>query len=289
MRRHLRKHLITYLFFMPAFILVALVSFVPLVYAIRQSFFASRYLDLGIFVGLKNYIDLFGAGGGLANLQMSFILVLGTIAVTTPLGFVLALLLNRSIRFRGFFRTVLILPWVVSQLVTALLWMWLLNNRFGPLAYSLSEVGIGFPNPLTSTALAMPSVILANAWRSYPLVMIFVIAALQTIPSELLDAARIDGASRWQTFWHVVFPLIRNTVLVALVLTTLHTFNMVTLILVMTGGGPVGTTDVLALRVFKEGFQFYRMGVASATAVVIFLLNLAFTLVYVRVLRAERK
>jgi ABC-type sugar transport system permease subunit len=289
LRVHLKRHLPIYLFFVPAFILVSLVSFLPLFYAIRQSFFASRYLELGEFIGLGNYVNLLTRGGGLANIGTSLVYVLGTLAITMPLGFALALLLNRDMPLRATFRTILVLPWVVSQLVTALLWMWLLNNRFGPVAYSLGELGISFPSMLTSTTLAMPALVLANSWGSYPLVMLFAIAALQTIPSDLLDAARIDGASGWQSFWNVTFPLIKNTVLVALVLTTLTSFNMVTLILLMTGGGPAGATDVLALRIFKEGFQFYRMGMASAAAVVIFLINIVFTILYIRVLRAERR
>ncbi|MEX2536958.1 MAG: sugar ABC transporter permease [Trueperaceae bacterium] len=279
----------TYLFFLPAFLLVAAVSFLPLFYAVRQSFFSAEYLQLGNFVGFQNYTRLLFDSGGLGNLRVSLVFVAGTVAVTVPIGFGLALLLNRPLRFRGAYRTILILPWVVSQLVTALLWMWLLNNRFGPIAYSASQIGLSFPNPITSVDFAMPSVILANAWRSYPLVMLFVLAALQTIPTELTDAAKIDGATKWQNFWHVTMPLIRNTTLVALVLTTLHAFNMVTMILLMTGGGPAGSTDVLALRVFKEGFLFYRMGIASAAAVVIFLLNIAFTLVYIRVLRSDNR
>lgn len=289
MRHHFRKHSVTYLFFFPAFLLVAAVSFLPLFYAVRQSFFSADYLQLGTFVGFRNYTRLLFESGGINNLRISLVFVAGTVAVTVPLGFGLALLLNRPRRFRNAYRTILILPWVVSQLVTALLWMWLLNNRFGPIAYGASQIGLDFANPLTSTALAMPAIVVANAWRSYPLVMLFVLAALQTIPQELTDAARIDGANKWQNFWHVTMPLIRNTTLVALVLTTLHAFNMVTMILLMTGGGPAASTDVLALRVFKEGFQFYRMGVASAAAVVIFMLNIAFTLVYIRVLSSDSR
>jgi ABC-type sugar transport system permease subunit len=117
--------------------------------------------------------------------------------------------------------------------------------------------------------------------------MVFVLAALQTIPTELQEAARIDGASGWQRFRHVIFPLVRNTTLVTLVLTTLHTFNGVSIVLIMTGGGPVGATDVMALRVFEEGFKFYRMGLATAGAVVIFGLNIVFTVAYMRVLRGD--
>src|SRR5262249_21343780 len=134
---------------------------------------------------------------------------------------------------------------------------------------------------------AMPALILCNAWGSYPLVMVFVLSALQTIPRELHESARMDGAGGWQRFRFITFPLVRNTTLITLVLTTLHAFNGVTIVLIMTGGGPVDTTDVMALRVFEEGLKYNRMGIATAGAVVIFAINIAFTIGYMRVLRGE--
>ena len=119
------------------------------------------------------------------------------------------------------------------------------------------------------------------------MIMVFVLAALQTVPVELDESAVVDGASPLQRFMYVTFPHIRSTLLVALVLTTLNTFNHVTMILVMTGGGPVGTTETMALKVFLEAFKYYRMGTASAGAVVIFAINILFAVVYARLLRDE--
>lgn len=283
-----RRMTFAYASVMPAFILVVLVSFLPLLYALVQSLHRSDYLQLGEFVWLDNYAAFLLGPEGVKRVSASFAFVIGTLVVSVPLGFGLALLLNQPIRFRGTFRTILIIPWLVSALVGALLWMWLLNPSFSPLAQLVQQLfGIRVPNPLTDLELAMPSVILAHSWSSYPLVMIFVLAALQTVPGELLEAARIDGAGAWQRFRYVTFPYVKNTTLVALVLTTLNTFNHVTLLLVMTGGGPLGTTETMALRVFQEGFKFYRMGVASAGAVVIFTANVLFAIAYARVLRNE--
>lgn len=285
---HARRQLQPYLFFFPSLLLVAAVSFVPLFYAVQQSFFAANYLQIGEFVGFSNYLQFLTTGGGRANIGRSIAFVLGTLAVTMPLGVGLALLLNQDIPFRTLFRTLLMVPWIVSQLVTGLLWMWLYDGRVGPAAHALKHLGINISGPLTDTTWALPSLIIANTWHSYPLVMVFTLAALQTIPSEVKEAARIDAASNWARFRHVTLPLIRNTVMVALVLTTLHTFNTVTTVLVMTGGGPAETTEVLALRAFKEGFVFYRMEVASTAAVIIFGLNLLFSIAYIKVLRSDR-
>ena len=282
------RRLQPYLFFYPSLILVAAVSFIPLFYALKQSFHGADYLKTGAFVGFANYVELLTHGGGLRNIGRSIAFVAGTLAVTMPLGIGLALLLDRPMRFRTFFRTVLMVPWIVSQLVTGLMWMWLYDGRVGPISHLLKQVGVKIAGPLTDTQWALPSLVLANTWHSYPLVMVFTLAALQTIPAEVREAARIDAQSAWRRFWHVTLPLIRNTVLVALVLTTLHTFNTVTTVLIMTGGGPAEVTEVLALRVFKEGFQFYRMEVAATAAVVIFALNILFSIAYIRVLRSDR-
>lgn len=270
----------------PAVLLVAAISFIPLAYALVQSLYKSRYLELGQFVGLDNYADFLFGRNGPARLQASFMFVLGTIAVSTPLGIGFALLLNQPIRLRGWFRTILILPWLVSALVGGLLWAWLLNPNFSPVIQDIERLfHISIPSLLTSFSWSMPALILAHSWSCYPMIMVFTLAALQTIPTELTEAALIDGASPLQRFAYVTFPHIRNTLLVALVLTTLNTFNHVTMVLVMTGGGPVGATETMALKVFLEAFKYYRMGTASAGAVIIFAVNILFAVLYARILR----
>lgn len=274
-----------WLFFLPALVLVGCVSFLPLGYALRQSLHASDYLEIGEFVGLQNFVHLFIERGGWRDLRTSFLYVGGTLVLAMPLGIGLALLLAQPFPLRGLFRTILILPWAVSQMVTAVLWAWLYDGRVGPIADALGRLGITMGNPLTEVAWALPAVIVADAWASFPLIMVFVLAGLQNISPEVTDAARIDAPSPWRRFLFVTLPLLKAPILVALVLTTLHAFNSVTLILVMTGGGPVDATEVLALRIFKEGFQFFRMELASAAAVAIFAINVVFALGCVRWLR----
>lgn len=285
-RRRRAPLLYPYAAIAPAALLVAAVSFLPLGYAVVQSFHKSSYLQLGRFVGLANYAEFLLGPEALHRIWSSFLFVIGTILVSAPLGLGFALLLNQPIRFRGLFRTLLIVPWLVSALVGALLWGWMFNPDFSPVMQDLgAALGIRLPSLLTSFDLAMPALIVAHSWSSYPMIMVFCLAALQTVPGELMEAARIDGASAWQRFAYITFPYIKGTVMVALVLTTLNTFNHVTLLLVMTGGGPVGATETMALRVFLEGFRFYRMGTACAGAVVIFGINLLFALAYARILR----
>lgn len=276
-----------YLMFSPAFLLIAGVSFIPIGYAFVQSFFRSNTLALGRFVGAANYSDFFFTLNGVETLENSLIFVAGTVLISVPFGFALALVLNRPIPFRGFFRTVLIAPWLVSNLVGALLWAWIGNPQYGLAPYLLSKIGITMPNIITDPVAAMASVIVASVWASTPLVMVFVLAALQSVPSDLVEAARIDGASAWRRFWKITLPMVRNTTMMAVVLTSLHAFKSVEIILVMTGGGPNGATETMATKVFHEAFTLFRIGVGSAGAVTIFMLNLLFTMAFVRVLRTE--
>jgi len=288
MKRKQRQEMIQpYVFFMPAFILIAMISFIPLGYAIVQSFFRSDYLNLGSFVGFGNYYDYLISRNGLTSIINSIVFVVGTIIVAVPLGFGLALLLNQSFPFRGTIRTILILPWMVSNLVCGLLWAWLINPQLGLVTVFFNWISLDIPNFITNEYAAMASVILASGWAQYPLVMVFVLSALQTVSPELLEASRIDGATAWQRFWKVIFPLVRNTTMLSLILTTLHTFKNVEIILIMTGGGPNAKTETMALRVFQEGFQFFRLGVGSAGAVIIFILNIIFALAFIRILRSE--
>ena len=277
-----------YALFLPAFVVVGLVTFVPALAALRQSLHGAEYLAMGAFVGLANYVRYFAELEGATLLWRSLLLVLGTLAVTLPLGIALAVVLSRRIRLRGLFRAVLILPWLVSSLLTGFLWAWLLDGHFGPLAPVLREFGVTMPNVVTSVPLAMPALVLANSWHSYPLVLVLAMSAIQTIPVDLIEAAKLDGAGEWQILTAITLPMIRGTILVAMVLVTLNTFNNATLVYAMTGGGPVDVTTTTALAVFLDGVKFFRIPVAAVGSVVCLAVNLAFAIAYMRLLGTSR-
>jgi multiple sugar transport system permease protein len=282
-----RRNLLALAFLLPALLYVLAVTFYPAFYALEVSFHETTYFTMGPFAGLKHYLQFLSDAEGRNNIFRSLLYMGASVAVALPLGLYLAVLLNKPIRFRIFFRGAVIVPWLISQIATALLWGWLVNPQYGPVPYlllHLSGVRLEF---LGDPIQAMATLVLANVWRSFPLPLLLFLAALQAVPQDMLDAAVVDGATGVRRFWYVIFPIIRHTALIAFILLTLHYFNMVTLPLVLTGGGPVGATDVMALRIFREGFTFYRLGIASAVAMIVFLLNLVFSLVYIRVLRAE--
>jgi multiple sugar transport system permease protein len=281
--------LFPWLLILPAVLLVVLVTFFPILQAINLSFHQTSYLQQGRFVGFQHYLSFLTDPLSQQNLTNSFVFTFGSLAFSMPLALGLALLLNRPFPGRAVFRTILIVPWVVSQLLTALLWRWLDSPPFGPLAYILGVLTSSRVDLLGTPGTALAGVILANVWRTFPYAMILTLAALQTIPGELYEAARIDGAGRWNLFRYVTFPMIQNTFLIATIILSIHYFNMIELPLVLTGGGPVNRTELLGLRVYREAFVLFRFGFGSAVAMIMFVVNVVVSLAYIRILRAERR
>lgn len=272
-------------FIAPTVLLLLLVVAYPIAYSGWVSLHRTEYLKIGSAIGLRHYGTLLGDEVIRRDVLISIKYVLGSLLGAVPLGLLLAIVLNQRLPLAAWFRTLCALPWVISQTVTALLWIWLLDPSFGPVNYLLDQAGVGRLNFIANEATALPVLVTVNVWMSYPFAMILFLAGLQTIPDELYEAARIDGASRLGELLNVTLPLLRSTFLATCVMLTLYYFTMVTLILIFTGGGPVGSTEVLSLRVFNETFLYWRVGQASALGIVIFALNAIFSFVYVRVLR----
>lgn len=276
-----------YFFLLPVLILVTAVSLYPIVDAIRMSFYNTRYMEVREFIGIQNYLTILGTDTGRANILRSFIYVFSSLVILVPFSLLIASLLNRPVRFRRVFRTVILMPWVISQTIAGLLWQWALNPSYGPFTDAIYRLTGIRPDVLGYPDSAMAALVVVNIWLNYPYAAILFLAALQTIPKELYEAAGIDGASAWAAFRSITLPLIKPTMMITAIILTLLFFNMVSLVLVFTGGGPFSATEVLSLRAFKEAFQFFRIGLGSAFSVVIFMINIIFSLWYVKLLRTD--
>jgi multiple sugar transport system permease protein len=287
--RRQRRSWLPLLFVLPATLLVIAVSVYPVIDAVALSLHATRYAEKLHFVGFDNYAALFNDPTIWDDALTAVIYTVGSLVVVIPYALGIALLLNRPMRFRGVVRTLAILPWVFSQTVTALLWGWLLNPEFGPVTY-LSQQLTGAPAALLASPTgAMAALVGVNVWSSYPMAALLFLAALQTIPADLYEAMRMDGGGRIALFRHITVPMIMPTLVVVLIQLTLLYFNMVTLIYVMTGGGPVGSTQTLALRVLKMSFENWDLGRGAALGLVLTFVNLALSLFYVRALRSPQR
>jgi multiple sugar transport system permease protein len=272
-------------FIAPAIVTVFLVSIYPVFDALLLSLYQTRYAEKLQFIGAKNYVALWNDPAVWSSGLNSLIYTGASLALVVPLSLGLALLLNARIPLQGVARTVIVLPWVVSQTVVALLWAWLLNADFGPITYAAQALTGTRPAVLSSPVAAMAALVVVNVWASYPQATLLLLAAVQTVPRELHEAARMDGASGWRRFRFVTLPLIRPTLLVVLIQLTLLYFNMVTLIFTLTGGGPLGSTETLAVRVLKTSFEDWNLGRGAALGLVITAINFVMSAVYIRALR----
>lgn len=278
-----------YFLMLPAVLFVLAIYFYPMLEAIRYSFFRSEYLKMVEFVGFENYFDLLTSSEFLLMLRVTFIHLISSVILILPISLYLAHIINQRIRFRKTFRTILILPWAISQLIAAFLWKWLLNPYYGPITYLVDTFfAASIPNLSTSPIFAMPFFIFVTVWKFFPLPMLFVLASMQTIPISLYEAAKIDGSSSWGNFWYITFPLIKNTVLVSMVLISIFILNAVSLSLNLTGGGPGNLTKTLALGTFLEAFHFWRMGSASSMAVILLIINVTLSIIYMKIFKTEK-
>ena len=272
-------------FLAPTFLLIVFVTFVPIVLAFRNSFHATTYAQVGEFIGFKNYISVF-KNDGLKNILNSVEYVVLSLLLVMPLGICLGTLLNRKVKGTVLFRTLIIIPWVLSQTVTAMLWRWILNGSYGPITYLVYQLTGNKMDLLSSALTAKLVVVFANVWNTLPVVIILTIAALQTVPPELREAAVMDGATDWQVYTKITLPVIRPTLITALVMQSIEYFNMVTLIFVLTAGGPFNSTQTLSVAAYQNGFSYWHMDIAAAFSVIIFICNIAFSAVYVKLLKS---
>ncbi|NPV52458.1 MAG: sugar ABC transporter permease [Firmicutes bacterium] len=223
-----------------------------------------------------------------ANILASMLFIFGSLVLVLPLGLTLALILNeKKIRLGPLARTLILLPWVTSQIASALLWRWLLNPDFGVVPYWLELLGFGRVNVFQSGGVAMTTLVLSNMWRSVAFSMVAFLAALQAIPTNLYHAAQVDGIPPSKVFFKVTLPLITPTVLVCAVILTLSYSNIITLPLVLTGGGPLAKTEVLSIRLYREAFSYYNIGFASALAIFNLMVSIVLVIAYMWVLRAK--
>jgi len=238
------------------------------------------------FIGAHNYARLTRDTAFVGALETTGRYVGETIAISMLLGLGLALLLNQKVPARGLFRTLIFLPALVPIIVAPILWQFLFNP-YGLVNDALKSVGLPPMNWLLSTRGAVAALVIATAWRLTPLCMVIYLAGLQSIPTELYDAGKVDGAGVARRFRSITLPLLKPTFLVVVVFAITLTVQNFVLALVMTGGGPDSASTTLSLFVYQTGFLGFRMGYASAAAIVMLLIIVVFTMINLRVFRTD--
>jgi multiple sugar transport system permease protein len=271
--------LVPYMFVLPQFALFSIFMFFPLFYALYISFYSWDMVGEPSFIGGANYARLLHDQVFWFALRNTLVYVAGTVPLSIGSGLLLAIALNRPMRGRGILRSVFFLPVVVSAVVTALAATWMFNDHYGLLNRLLTLIGLTPINWLSSPDWAMVSLIITTIWLRLGFCMIIYLAALQSIPASLYEAARIDGANVLQLFFNVTLPMLRPATLFLTIMCVIYSFHVFDLIFVMTGGGPGYSTVVLVQYIYQMAFQTSEMGYASAIGMALFTLILMFTAV----------
>lgn len=280
-----RKVGLVAVFVLPSLVPLALFTLAPMVASFGLSFVRWDLLRPPKFVGLTNFVNILGDPDVHAAVGHTLYFIAGYLPLVYVGGLLLALALNRRLRGAAFFRAAFFLPVVTSWVVVALVWKWLLNPDDGIVNFALSVIGIQGPGWWTDPAWAMPSIILASAWKDVGFIMVILLAGLQSIPEDYYEAAEVDGAGRWTRFRHVTLPLLAPSSFFVLVISLINNFQAFDQIWVMTNGGPAGATSVVVEQVVRHAFSYGQMGYASALSWLLFVVILAVTLVQFRIQR----
>jgi len=274
------------LFIMPALLIVASVMLFPLVYNIALSFFEkSIYQQDWNFVGIEQYKELLTNKSFLNALQNTVVWTFFSVLFQFVIGFICAMVLAQErVRFRGVLRCLIMLPWVLPAIIGSMVWKWMYHSDFGILNTVLINMGIiDTALPWTgSKELALVSAIIVNTWKMFPLVLLYIEAALQSVPKSLHDAAVVDGANSWNCFKVVTWPNISATCKTVVLLLTIWTLNAFTFIFVLTGGGPGTSSQVLSMYIYKEAFQNFNFGKAATASSILFVIVAIFSTIYIK-------
>ncbi len=287
--RRFREVLLGYAYLIPVAVCLGGTVVFPIIKAIHMSLYNNVLIKPQEyrFIGLGNYARLLQDDVFWLSLWNSFWWVFGSVSLQFLGGFVAALLLHQAFTGRGIVRTVTLLPWIIPGVVVALVWEYVYQPNYGILNDLLFRLGWLHERVawLSNPNLAMPAVIATNVWRGVPFFAIMLLAGLQAIPDELYEAARVDGASVTQRFWHVTLPLLRPIIVVATATRIIWTFNYADLIFVMTSGGPANATQITSTYTLLQAYSNLDFGYAATLSVALLLIMLSFTIVYLRVTR----
>ncbi len=289
------------LFLLPALIILFIFRFLPIILAFVISFFDWGISGKGDFVGFKNYLQIFNDKTFYQALLNTLWYVITVLPGTIIISLIISILLNQKIKFKGFFRTTFFLPEVTSIIAISFVWKWIYHPQIGIANYLLKLVGISplkwleeprgifeilfnidLPKIFEGPSLALFSLSIMTIWKSLGYNVIIFLAGLQNIPEHYYESAKIDGASRWQSFRYITLPLLSPTTFYVFIMTTITSFQVFAPVWMMTGppaGGPLGTTNVIVYYLYDMAFNYGKYGYGTAIAFILFLIILFLTIV----------
>lgn len=276
------------LFALPAFFFFGFFYIYPLFQTFYVSFYRWGLLDLPQFVGFENYARLMVDREFINSIWVTLYYAMGTVAIIWIVALGLALIFNQAFVLRQAYLTVFYIPAVISLTVWTLIWMLVYNPSFGLFGRVLAPFGLGNLRMLDDPGLAMPAMILLSVWKGTPVYMLIFLAGLRAIPGDYYEAAKMDGANTLHRFWFITLPMLRPVILYVMVISIIEAFKVFTPMYLLTRGGPGSATRVLPMFIFQNGFQYLKMGYASAASVVFLLILLVLSIMQFRVLRLQQ-
>jgi multiple sugar transport system permease protein len=286
----LRRRFSGFTYVLPALVFIVVIFMIPLTYTVVMSFLRWNLLrpDLGIrAAGFSNYERLFTDSFTLETIGRTFYFVVGSVLLELLVGLSIALALDTEFKGWKIVQSILLVPFMIAPVVVGFVWRFILNNDYGPVIHFLKQIGLSglTDKPLLSNpSMAMPVLILADAWEFTPFVVLVLLAGLKSIPYEPYEAAFVDGAGSIQRFLYITLPLLRSSMLVAVVIRTLTSLRVFDIVFIMTGGGPGTSTETLAFYGYRIAFQSYNIGFSSAINMLTFGIAIIFTILYMRVI-----
>ena len=281
-----------YFFIWPAIIILVLFLFFPLLWNLYISLHDVSILTIikeWKFVGFENFNNIFEDPNFFNSLRVTLVFVIGTVILQFGIGLLIALLLNQQIRASGIFRTLFIIPWTVSTVITGFSFKFLFDDNFGIVNYGIEKLGIDSVQWFSDTASAIWIIVIANTWYGTPFTILFLTAGLLSINPTLYEAAIVDGATKFRRFIHITLPLLKPFILTNLILVTVWTINFFDLQLIMTNGGPLFSTTTLSLYMYKQAFEFGYFSEGAAVGILLIIMNIAVAFAYLKVFTGRNK
>ncbi len=273
-----------YLFLLPSVILLIFFLAAPLVSGIYMSFQKISLKGVSEFVGFRNYSLLFGEERFRNNLLFSVLYVAGNVGFSIPLAYAAALLITGKLRGTQFFRSIFLIPFIVAPVVSAILFRSMVDPSFGPITTLLEVITGKRYIILADSTLAMLTIIGHSFWRSFSFVMLFLAAGIATIPTELYEAAKVDGAGAWARFGHITFPLTKIHLTIVLLIITMWTLQDAETVYALTQGGPGYSTEVTAVRLFKDAFINFNLSYGATIGVFLLMMSAIFMIFYFKLM-----
>ncbi len=258
-----------WIFILPAIAGLFVFRLGPMVFAFFMSFTRWNIISPAVWLGLQNYVEMFGDPSFWTVLQNTFVFLLIYVPGVMVFGLLLAVLVNQKMKGVRGFRAVYFAPVVTSAVAVGMVWGWILSPKYGLLNYLLEFIGISGPSWLGDSKWALISIALVMVWKMAGYYMILFLAGLQDVPGVLYEASRMDGANRFQSFWNITLPLISPTTFFVLIIAIIDSFRNFQIVYTMTQGGPGISSTTLPYSIYQNAFVFYRMGYASALAYIL--------------------